>query len=143
VATPQDVVERMVGLAGVGRTDVVCDLGCGCGGIVVTAARLRGCRAIGYDIDQKCVQLARANVRRQEVGGLVTVEERDIVTLDLAGADVVMLYLSAELNERLLPQLARLKPGPRIVSHAFEIPGVPANRVVTFPSAEDLLGHKV
>ena len=64
-------------------------------------------------------------------------------TLDLAGADVVMLYLSPELNERLLSQLARLKPGSRIVSHAFEIPGVPPDRVVTVPSAEDDLDHKV
>jgi hypothetical protein len=54
-----------------------------------------------------------------------------------------MLYLSPELNERLLPQLAKLKPGSRIVSHAFEIPGVPPDQVVTVPSEEDDLDHKV
>jgi precorrin-6B methylase 2 len=143
VPTPQDVVKKMVDLANVRRTDVVYDLGCGDGRIVVTAARLRGCRAIGYDIDPECVQMAQANVRQHELKGLVTIEKRDIFTLDLSGADVVMLYLSPELNERLLPQLAKLKPGARIVSHAFEIPGVPADRVVTVSSEEDLVDHKV
>ena len=122
---------------------MVYDLGCGDGRIVVTAARQCGCRAIGYDIDPDCVQMARANVRQHDVGNLVTIEKRDLFTLDLSGADVVMLYLSPELNERLLPQLARLKPGARIVSHAFEIPGVSADRVATVSSAEDLVDHKV
>jgi outer membrane protein assembly factor BamB/precorrin-6B methylase 2 len=143
VPTPQDVVERMVELAGVRPSDTVCDLGCGDGRVVVTAARRHGCRAIGYDIDPECVRAARANVRRHGVAGLVTIEKRDIFTVDLSGVDVVLLYLSPELNERLLPQLARLRPGSRIVSHAFAIPGVPAERVVTVPSADDLVEHRV
>jgi precorrin-6B methylase 2 len=143
VPTPQDVVEKMVELASVRRTDLIYDLGCGDGRIVVTAARQRGCRAIGYDIDPQCVQMAQTNVRRHELSGLVTIERRDIFTLDLSEADVVTLYLSPELNERLLPLLAKLKPGARVVSHAFEIPGVPADRVVTVASEEDLVDHKV
>ena len=63
----------------------------------------------------------------------MTIEQRDVFTLELREADVVMLYLSPELNERLLPQLARLKPCARVVSHAFEIPGVTPDRVVTVP----------
>jgi SAM-dependent methyltransferase len=143
VPTPQDVVERMVEVADVRREDVVYDLGCGDGRIVVTAARRRGCQAVGYDIDPDCVRLARENVLRHALSPLVTIERRDIFTLDLCEADVVMLYLSPELNKRLLPQLAGLRPGARVVSHAFEIPGVTPDLVVTVPSAEDDLDHKV
>jgi outer membrane protein assembly factor BamB len=143
VPTPQDVVERMVDVAEIRSEEIVYDLGCGDGRIVVTAAQKRGCRAVGYDIDPECVNLARENAAQHSPDHLVTIEQRDIFTLDLSEADVVMLYLSLELNERLLPQLARLKPGARIVSHAFEIPGVPPDRVVSVPSAEDHLDHKV
>ncbi len=143
VPTPQDVVERMVKAADVKRGELVYDLGCGDGRVVVTAARLRGCRAIGYDIDPECVRLSQENVREHGLDRLVKIERRDIFTLELAEADVVMLYLSPELNERLLPQLARLKPGARIVSHAFEIPGMSPDRVLTVPSEEDDLDHKI
>lgn len=143
VPTPQDVVERMIALARVKREDRVYDLGCGDARIPITAARLHGCQAVGYDIDPECVRLSRDNIRRQGVTGLVQVEERDIFTVDLQEADVVMLYLSPELNERLLPQLARMKPGSRIVSHAFAIPGIPPDRVESLTSAEDDLEHKI
>jgi outer membrane protein assembly factor BamB/precorrin-6B methylase 2 len=143
VPTPQDVVEKMVELARLQPGDVVFDLGCGDGRIVATAAHRCGCKAVGYDIDPECVRLARENVQRQGVGRLATIEQRDLFTVDLGGADAVMLYLSPELNERLLPQLARLKPGSRIVSHAFRIPGVPPDQVVTVASAEDHLDHQV
>ena len=109
--TPQDVVERMVEEANIRPDELVWDLGCGDGRIVVTAARQRGCQAVGYDIDPECVRLARENVSRHACSPLVTIEQRDVFTLELREADVVMLYLSPELNERLLPQLARLKPG--------------------------------
>jgi outer membrane protein assembly factor BamB len=143
VPTPQDVVERMVEAAGVTAADVVCDLGCGDGRVLVTAARRHGCRALGYEIDPECVRLSRENVAVAGVGNLVTVEQRDLFTADLAGVDVVMLYLSPELNERLLPQLARLRPGARVVAHAFGIPGVPPDRVVTVASDEDGLDHNL
>jgi outer membrane protein assembly factor BamB len=143
VPTPQDVVARMVEAAGIRQGDRVCDLGCGDGRVVATAARRHGCRAVGYDIDPECVRLARDNVRLESLGGLVTVDQRDMFTLDLRDADVVFLYLSPELNERLLPQLEKMRPGSRIVSHAFEMPGVAPDRVVSVPSTEDYLDHKV
>jgi outer membrane protein assembly factor BamB len=143
VPTPQDVAERMVTLAGVRAGEVVVDLGCGDGRLVVTAARRHACRAIGYDLDPECVRLARANAGQHGVADRVRIEPRDIFTVDLSEADVVFLYLSPELNERLLPQLAKLKPGARVVSHAFGIPGVPADRVVTVPLAEDYVDHAV
>jgi outer membrane protein assembly factor BamB len=143
VPTPQDVVERMVEAADVRAEDVVCDLGCGDGRVLVTAARRHGCRALGYDIDPECVRMSRANVAAAGLGRLVTVEQRDLFTVDLRDVDVVMLYLSPELNERLLPQLARLRPGARVVSHAFGIPGVHPDRVVSVASEEDGLDHAV
>jgi hypothetical protein len=143
VPTPQDVVERMLELAGVKRDDVVYDLGCGDGRIVVTAAKKYGCRAAGYDIDPECVRMSLANVRKHNVTRLVTVEQKDMFTLDVSGADVVALYLLPRTSQRLLPQLAGLKAGARIVSHAFEIPGLQPDRVVTFTSKEDDLPHKI
>jgi hypothetical protein len=103
--------------------------------------RRRGCRAIGYDIDPECVRLARESAARFAPAGLVTIERRDVHARDLREADVVMPYLSPEPHERLLPQLARLKPGSRVASHAFQIPGVIPDRVVAVPSVEDDLVH--
>src|SRR5262249_8261286 len=136
VPTPQDVVEKMLELAQVKRGHLVYDLGCGDGRIVVTAARKYGCKAVGYDIDPECGKMSREMVKEQRVGGLVTIEQKDIFTLDLSKAGVVTLYLLPRMNQRLIPQLEKLKPGARIVSHAFEIPGIPPDRVVIFMSKE-------
>jgi outer membrane protein assembly factor BamB/precorrin-6B methylase 2 len=143
VPTPQDVVERMLELAQVRRDDAVWDLGCGDGRIVITAAKKYGCRAAGYDLDPQCVRLSREGVRTHDVGHLVTIEKRDIFTLDLSKADVVTLYLLPRTVERLLPQLARLRPGARIVAHAFALPGLRPDRLVTVKSREDDLEHTI
>jgi precorrin-6B methylase 2 len=143
VPTPQDVVEHMLEVAKVKRDDLVYDLGCGDGRIVVTAAKKYGCRAAGYDIDPECVRMSLANVRKSDVARLVTIERKDVFTLDLSGADVVALYLLPRTSQRLLPQLATLKPGARIVSHAFDLPGLQPDRIVTFTSQEDDLPHKI
>src|SRR5262249_699481 len=113
VPTPQDVVERMLTLAKVKREDVVYDLGCGDGRIVVTAARKYGCKAVGVDIDPECVRMSRENVKTQDVGGLVTIEQKDLFTVDVSQADVIAVYLLPRTLERLVPQLTRLKPGAR------------------------------
>lgn len=123
VPTPQPVVEKMLELAEVKKGDVVYDLGCGDGRIVVTAAKKYGVKAVGFDIDPQRVKEARENVRTNQVGHLVTIEEADIFTLDLREATVVTLYLLPELNVRLMPQLAKLRPGSRIVSHDFGMKG--------------------
>jgi outer membrane protein assembly factor BamB len=143
VPTPQDVVEKMLELAKVKRADLVYDLGCGDGRIVVTAARKYGCKAAGYDVDPECVRMSLDNVRKHDVGGLVTIEKKDIFTLDLSKADVIALYLLPKMNERLVPQFGKLRPGARIVSHAFEIPGVKPDQVATCRSAEDDVEHKI
>jgi precorrin-6B methylase 2 len=123
VPTPQGVVDKMLELAEVKKGDVVYDLGCGDGRIVVTAAKKYGVKAIGFDIDPQRVKEALANVEAAGVGHLVTIREADVFTLDLREASVVTLYLLPQLNVRLMPQLAQLKPGSRIVSHDFDMKG--------------------
>lgn len=123
VPTPQPVVEKMLELAEVKPGDVVYDLGCGDGRIVVTAAKKYGVKAAGFDIDPQRVKEANENVRSNKVEHLVSIKQQDIFTLDLREASVVTLYLLPDLNTRLMPQLAKLKPGSRIVSHDFDMRG--------------------
>lgn len=123
VPTPQKVVEKMLEVAKVTKDDVVYDLGCGDGRIVVTAARLYGCKAVGYDIDPERIKESLANVKKHGVENLVKIEQRDIFTVDVSPASVVCLYLLPNLNAKLVPQLQKMKPGSRVVTHDFRIPG--------------------
>jgi SAM-dependent methyltransferase len=124
VPTPQAVVEKMLELAEVKKGDVIYDLGCGDGRILVTAAKKYGVKAYGFDIDPLRIQESLENVKSNKVEHLVTIKQADIFTLDLSEANVVTLYLLPELNVRLKPQLQKLKPGSRIVSHDFDMRGV-------------------
>jgi SAM-dependent methyltransferase len=130
VPTPQPVVDKMLELVKPKKNDLVYDLGCGDGRIVVTAAKRFGTKAIGFDIDPVRVAEARENVKRNKVEHLVTIEERDIFTVDLSPANVVTLYLLPRLNVRLIPQLEKLKAGSRVVSHDFDMKGVQPERIV-------------
>jgi outer membrane protein assembly factor BamB len=143
VPTPQDVVDKMLELAKVKKTDVVVDLGCGDGRIVVTAARRYGCRAIGFDIDPACVEMAKDNLKKQGVGALVAIEEKDFFLADLSKVDVVAVYLPPKVLGRLLPRFAGLPRGARIVSHAFAIPGVVPDRTLAVTPKEDGAERKV
>jgi tRNA G37 N-methylase Trm5 len=143
VPTPQDVVEKMLELAEVKKTDLVYDLGCGDGRIVVTAAKKYGCRAFGFDIDPKRIEESKENVRKNRMGDLVTIKEQDIFKLDLSPANVVTLYLLPSLNVKLIPQLEKLKPGCRIVSHDFDMKGVKPDKILKINSEEDNRSHKV
>ncbi len=134
VPTPQAVVDRMLELANVSKDDVVYDLGCGDGRIVVTAAKQFGCKAVGVDIDPERVEESRKNVRENGVEELVEIKQGDIFELDLSPASVITLYLLPGLNVRLIPQLEKLKPGTRIVSHAFDMQGVEPDKVETVKS---------
>ena len=124
VPTPHEVVEIMLRLADVKKNDIVYDLGCGDGRIVIAAAKKAGARAYGFDIDPEMVKKSQDNVKMQNLDHLVTIQEADIFDLDLSGASVITLYLLPELNVRLIPQLDKLAPGSRIVSHDFDMEGV-------------------
>jgi len=124
VPTPKPVVKKMLETARVTKDDLVYDLGCGDGRIVIAAARDFGARAVGFDIDPERVAEARANVKEAGLEHLVTIEEADIFTLDLSKATVITLYLLPSLNVRLIPQLDKLPAGVRIVSHDFDMDGV-------------------
>jgi len=141
IPTPHDIVERMLELASVGKTDVLYDLGCGDGRIVVAAAKTFGCRAVGLDIDANRVKVSRENVKKNHVQDLVTIEHQDLFKADLRPASVITVYLSARYNSRLIPQFEKLKPGSRIVSHLFDMPGVTPERVVEVTSREDGRRH--
>ncbi len=130
VPTPQPVVDRMLEMAEVTKDDIVYDLGCGDGRIVVTAAKKYGVKAIGVDIDPQRVREARENVRTNGVAHLVTIKEADIFELDFSDATVVTLYLLPDLNVRLMPKLAKLKKGTRIVSNDFDMRGAKPKEIV-------------
>ena len=139
VPTPQDVVDRMLELAGVTASDVVYDLGCGDGRIVITAARRFGARGVGVDIDPQRIAEANANAEREGVQHLVTFIEQDAMTVDLSEATVVTLYLLSSSNLKLRPRLtAQLPRGARIVSHAFSMGDWSADQVDRFT---DLRGN--
>jgi precorrin-6B methylase 2 len=142
VPTPQEVVDKMLELARVTKDDVVYDLGCGDGRIVVTAAKKFGCRAFGFDVDPERIQESKENVEKNGVGHLATIEQKDIFTLDLSKANVVTLYLLPSLNVKLIPQLEKLKPGSRIVSHDFDMQGVTPDQTVTV-DGDGGYGHTV
>jgi hypothetical protein len=93
------------------------------------------------DLNPECVTWALDKVKKENVSELVTIERKDLFTVDLSQADVVALYLLPKLNVKLLPQLAKLKPGARIVSHAFPIEGMQPDQVVRHVSTEDGVEH--
>ena len=132
VPTPQDVVERMLEMADVRPGEVVYDLGCGDGRIPVTASKKYGVKSWGFDINPKRVEESLENVAKHNVKSLCTIQLKDIFELDLSKADVITLYLLPQLNVKLIPQLDKLKPGSRIVSHDFNMEGVRPKREATY-----------
>jgi hypothetical protein len=131
VPTPQNVVDKMLEVAKIGKDDVLYDLGCGDGRIMVTAAKKFGIKAKGFDIDPVRVRESMENVKKNKVEHLVTVEQKDIFNVDLSPASVVTLYLLPELNVKLIPQLEKLKTGSRVISHDFDMEGVEPIKVWT------------
>jgi hypothetical protein len=124
ITTPTDVVERMLELAGTGAGDLVVDLGSGDGRIVITAAQKFGARGLGIEIDERLVARSREHARLAGVGERATFVRADVLLADISQASVVTVYLLPQLIERLQPRfLTELRPGTRIVSHAFPMVG--------------------
>jgi SAM-dependent methyltransferase len=115
----EEIVGIMIEMAGVSREDLVYDLGCGDGRIVITAAQKTGSRGVGIDLDPKRIQESRDNVLKTNVTDRVQFFQQDLFQTDISPATVVMLYLWPEVNLKLRPKLFReLKPGTRVVSHS-------------------------
>ena len=132
VATDPTIVNAMLTLASVTRDDVVYDLGCGDGRIVIAAAKEFGAHGVGVDLDPQRIREAEANAVRAGVADRVTFRVQDIFDTDIQSATVVTLVLSPEVNARLRPKLtSQLKPGSRIVSHRYGIGDWVPERTVT------------
>lgn len=119
--TPQEVVEAMLVMANVTGKDVIYDLGSGDGRIPITAAKKYGARGVGIDIDPERIKEATENAKKEGVADKVKFRNEDIFEADFKDATVITLYLLPGLNEKLIPKLKGLKPGTRIVSHAFKM----------------------
>jgi SAM-dependent methyltransferase len=133
VPTPQEVVDRMLALAGVTKEDIVLDLGCGDGRIPITAAKVYGARGIGVDIDPQRIAEANANAIKAGVTHLVEFRLQDAMTTDLTNVTVLTLYLLSSSNLKLRPLITKqLKPGARIVAHNYPLGDWEAEKVETF-----------
>jgi SAM-dependent methyltransferase len=137
VPSPPEVVDRMLEVAAVTKADVVYDLGCGDGRIPIAAAKKYGARGVGLDIDPKRIEESRTNAKAAGVEHLVEFRVEDVLKADVSEATVVTLYLLASSNTKLRPMLTRqLRPGSRIVSHAFSMgPTWPADTVDLFKTS--------
>ena len=124
VRSTPEVIDRMLELAQVRKGDLIYDIGSGDGAIIIRAAKKYGVRGVGIEIDEGLVAKARANAFQEKVQDLVEFRSADAFTVDVSPATVVTLYMLPDFNAKLRPILDRqLRPGTRVVSHDFEIPG--------------------
>lgn len=121
VTTPQNVIDAMLDIAGVSAEDFLIDLGSGDGRIVVTAAKQRGARGMGVELDANLVHTARLAAQRAGVQARVSFVSDDLFFADLDKATVITIYMSEAVNQRLRPRLFKLRPGTRVVSHDFDM----------------------
>lgn len=138
--TPMEVVDRMLAMAEVGSTDVVYDVGCGDGRIVIQAAKRYGARGVGVDIDPRRIAHAKARARKEGVEHLVTFIQQDAKTVEVLEATVVTLFLSGPGNLKLRQTLQeQLRPGARIVSRNFHMADWSPERTEILVDATDLI----
>jgi SAM-dependent methyltransferase len=136
--TTEPAVQSMLKLAGVKSTDVVYDLGCGDGRIVVAAAKDFGARGVGIDINPERIKEARDNAKKAGVENRVRFVEGDLFTADIHEASVVTLFLLSSVNQRLRPRLVKeLKPGTRIVSNTFDMGDWKPDKEATVEGTEE------
>jgi len=139
VQTPLEVAKKMLDLSKVRSGEVLYDLGCGDGRLIILAAREAGARATGVELREDLIERARTEIKRLNLEGKVNVIQGNFFDISISDADVVTLYLTSSANERLRPKLeAELKQGARVVSHDFKVPGWKPSAVYN-----ELLGHTI
>jgi SAM-dependent methyltransferase len=122
VSTPYEVVDEMIRMADVKADDVVYDLGCGDGRLVIEAVKRTGCRGVGVDIDGELIAVCRSKAREAGVADRVRFEIQDFFETDIRESTVMLIYLFTHVNLRLRPKfLDQMKPGSRLVSHTFDM----------------------
>jgi SAM-dependent methyltransferase len=121
VPTPQIVVDEMLAMAKVNKSDYLIDLGSGDGRFVITAAKKHGAKALGVDLDTYLLKIANENARKENVTDRVTFREQNLFETDISAATVVSTYLLPEMNLRLRSKIMRLKPGTRVVAHDYNM----------------------
>lgn len=142
VSTPMEVVERMLEMAKVDQDDILFDLGCGDGRIVITAAKKYGARGVGIDIDPQRIEESKRNAKQSGVDNLVKFFEGDALKTDISEATVVALYLLPESNELLRPKFEKeLRSGVFVVSHDYHIPGW-EDKEVDYATVKVAVGQK-
>jgi hypothetical protein len=142
VPTPMVVVEKMLELGGIDKDDVLFDLGCGDGRIVITAAKKFGTRGVGIDIDPQRIEESLRAAKEAGVDAVVEFRLQDVMKADIREATAVTLYLLPESNALLRPLLeAQLKPGTPVVSHNYSIPGW-EEKEVTYVTLQDGTGQE-
>jgi ubiquinone/menaquinone biosynthesis C-methylase UbiE len=139
VQTPLEVAKKMLDLSKIRSGEVLYDLGCGDGRLIILAAREAGARATGVELREDLIERARTEIKRLNLEGKVNVIQGNFFDISISDADVVTLYLTSSANERLRPKLeAELKQGARVVSHDFKVPGWKPSAVYN-----ELLGHTI
>jgi cyclopropane fatty-acyl-phospholipid synthase-like methyltransferase len=139
VQTPLEVAKKMLDLSQIKRDEVLYDLGCGDGRLIILAAKETGAKATGIELREDLIERARTEIKRLNLEGRVKVIQGNFFDVAISDADVITLYLTSSANERLRPKLeAELKRGARVVSHDFKVPGWKPSTVYN-----ELLGHTI
>ena len=139
VQTPLDVAKKMLEMAQVKPGEVLYDLGCGDGRLIILAAKDIGANATGIELREDLVERARTEIKRLNLEERVKVIQGNFFDVNISDANVITLYLTSSANERLRPKLeAELRLGSRIVSHDFKVPGWRPSAIY-----DELLGHTI
>jgi cyclopropane fatty-acyl-phospholipid synthase-like methyltransferase len=139
VQTPLEVAKKMLDLSQVKPGEVLYDLGCGDGRLIILAAKDLGAKSTGIELREDLVERARTEIKRLDLEDKVKVIQGNFFDVNISDANVITLYLTSSANERLRPKLeAELKPGARVVSHDFKVPGWKPVGVY-----DELLGHTI
>ena len=145
VPSPPEVVKRMLTLARVGPNDVVYDLGCGDGRVLIMAVReFKARKAVGYEINRRLYETAVREVEKYGLSERIKIFNKDMFQADLSEATVIFLYLTTSANRKIRPKIEReALPGTRVVSHDFPVEGWRATVKENYRSREALYGHTI